>query len=53
MKPSNQLMGQLPNERAAVFGPVLTNTGVDYFELILMKNSKRTRFTSGHTNVME
>ena len=26
IKPSNQLMGQLPNERTAVFGPVFTNT---------------------------
>ena len=48
MKPSNQLMGQLPNERTAVFNPVFTKTGVDYFGLILVKNSKRTRFTSGH-----
>ena len=31
MKPSNQLMGQLPNERTAVFDPVFSNTGVDYF----------------------
>ena len=42
MKPSNQLMGELPNERTAIFDPVFTNTGVDYFEPILMKNSKRT-----------
>ena len=48
MKPSNQLMGQLPNKRTAVFDPVFTNTGVDYFGLILVKNSKRARFTSGH-----
>ena len=47
-KPSNQLMGQLPNERTAVFDPVFTNTGVDYFGPILVKNSKRTRFTYGH-----
>ena len=26
IKPSNQLMGQLPNERTAVFRPVFTNT---------------------------
>ena len=31
MKPSNQLMAQLPNERTAVFDPVFSNTGVDYF----------------------
>ena len=49
MKPSNQLMGQLPNERTTVFDPVFTNTEVDYFEPILVKNSKRTRFTSGHS----
>ena len=48
MKPSNQLMGQLPNERTAVFDPVFTNTGVDYFGPILVKNSKRIRFTSGY-----
>ena len=48
MKPSNQLMGQLPNERTTVFDPVFTNTEVDYFEPILVRNSKRTRFTSGH-----
>ena len=48
MKPSNQLMGQLPNERTAVFDPVFTNTGVDYFGPVLVKNSKRIRFTSGY-----
>ena len=48
MKPSNQSMGQLPNKCTAVFDPVFTNTGVDYFGPILVKNSKRTRFTSGH-----
>ena len=48
MKPSNQLMGQLPNERTTVFDPVFTNTGMDYFGPILVKNCKRTRFTSGH-----
>ena len=48
MKPSNQLMGQLPNERTVVFDPVFTNTGVDYFGPILVKNSERTGFTSGH-----
>ena len=47
-KPSNQFMGQLPNERTAVFDPVFTNTGVDYFGPILVKNSKRTQSTSGH-----
>ena len=57
MKNSNQLMGQLPNKRTAVFDPVFTNAGVDYFGPILVKSSKRTRFTSGqdkrygtHTN---
>ena len=48
MEPSNQLMGQLPNKLRAVVDPVFTNTGVDYFQLIHVKNSKRTRFTSGH-----
>ena len=49
MKPSNQLMEQLPNERIAVFDPEFTNTGVDYFGPILVKNNKRNRFTSGHS----
>ena len=49
MKLSNQPMGQLPNKRTAVFDPVFTNTGVDYFGPILVKNSKRARFTSGHS----
>ena len=48
MKPSNQLIGQLPKERKAVFDPVFTNTRVDYFGPIVVKNSKRTRFTAGH-----
>ena len=48
MKPSNQLMRELPNECTAVFDPVFTNTGVDYFGQIPVKNSKRTQFTSGH-----
>ena len=48
MKPSNQSMGQLPNKRTAVFDPVFTNTGVGNFGPILVKNSKRVRFTSGH-----
>ena len=42
MKLSNQLMGQLPNERTAVFDPVFTNIGVDYLGPILVKNSKKT-----------
>ena len=42
MKPSHQLMGQLPDEHTAVFDPIFTNTGVDYFGPILVKNSKRT-----------
>ena len=49
MKPSNQLMGQLPNERIAVFDPEFTNTGVNYFGPILVKNNKRNRSTSGHS----
>ena len=48
MKPSNQLMGQLPNERTAASDLVFRNTGVDYFGPILVKNSKRTLFTFGH-----
>ena len=48
MKSSNQLMEQLPNERTSVFDPVFTNTGVDYFGPILVKNSKRIGFTSGY-----
>ena len=48
MKPSHQLMGQLPNEHTAVFDPTFRNTGVDYFGPILVTNCKRTRFTSGH-----
>ena len=48
IKISNQLFRQLPNEHTAVFDPVFTNTGVDYFGLILVQNSKRTWFTSGH-----
>ena len=48
MKPSNQLMRELRNECTAVFDPVFTNTGVDYFGQIPVKNSKRTQFTSGH-----
>ena len=41
-------MGQLPNECKAVFDPVFTNTGVEYFGPILVKKSKKTRLTSGH-----
>ena len=41
IKISNQLFRQLPNEHTAVFDPVFTNIGVDYFGLILVKNSKR------------
>ena len=48
MKPSNQLMREIPNECTAVFDPVFTNTGVDYFGQIPVKNSKRTQCTSGH-----
>ena len=48
MKPSNQLMGQLLNERTAAFDPVFTNTGVKYFGPILVKNSKKPQSTSGH-----
>ena len=42
MKPSNQLLGQLTNERTAAFDLVFKNTGVDYFGPIPKKNSKRT-----------
>ena len=48
MEPSNQLMGQLPNERTSVFDLVFRNTGVDYFRPILVKNREKTRFSSGH-----
>ena len=53
MKPSNQLMGQLPNKCTAALDPVFINTGVDYFRPILVKNSKRTQFTSGHNKCYE
>ena len=41
-------MGQITNKRTAAFDPVLTKTRVDYFRPILVENSKKTRFTSGH-----
>ena len=49
MKLSIQLMEQLPNERTALFDLVFTNTGVDYFRTILLKHSKITWFTYGHS----
>ena len=50
-KPIKQLMGQLPKERTSVCESVFSNTCIDYFGLIIVKQEKRTRFTSGYNKL--
>ena len=44
-------MGQLPKERTSVCEWVFSNTCIDYFGLIIVKQEKRTRFTSGYNKL--
>lgn len=41
-------MEQLPKEKASVYEPVFWYAGMYYFSLVLAKQNKRKRFTSGH-----